>query len=510
MGDRLEKFRKILIANRGEIAVRVIRACRELEISPVVVYSDADAEALHVKLSDEAYNIGPAASIESYLCIEKVIDVAQRSGAEAVHPGYGFLSENQQFAQACQDSGLTFIGPTADSMRVMGDKVASRVAVQAAGVAAVPGTAALESIQDAVRAAGNLGYPVMLKASAGGGGKGLRLVSDEEQLRSVYETARNEARSSFNEPTVYLEKYLSRPRHLEIQILGDLHGNLIHLGERECSIQRRHQKLLEESPSPMMEETFREQLAEAALAVAKTVGYQNAGTVEFLVDSTSSSQQPKFYFLEMNTRLQVEHPVTEIVTGIDLVREQILIAAGNKLRYSQQDVRLRGSAIQCRIYAEDPQNQFSPSPGRITTYFEPSGPGIRNDSGVYAQVTIPVEYDPLISKLLAYGEDRGQAITRMRRALREYKIGGIQTTIPFFEVLLSDPEFLEGRLHTHFLEERELVEKMEVVLQESDVTPLIAAALYYRLRNHSSKTAGGQPRDSLWKYYGRFPDPFRK
>ncbi len=509
MGDRLEKFRKILIANRGEIAVRVIRACRELEISPVVVYSDADAEALHVKLSDEAYNIGPAASTESYLCIEKVIDVAQRSGAEAVHPGYGFLSENQQFAQACQDSGLTFIGPTADSMRVMGDKVASRVAVQAAGVAAVPGTAALESIQDAVRAAGNLGYPVMLKASAGGGGKGLRLVSDEEQLSSVYETTRNEARSSFNEPTVYLEKYLSRPRHLEIQILGDLHGNLIHLGERECSIQRRHQKLLEESPSPMMGESIREQLAEAALTVAKTVDYQNAGTVEFLVDSTSSSQQPKFYFLEMNTRLQVEHPVTEIVTGIDLVQEQILIAAGNKLRYSQPDVRLRGSAIQCRIYAEDPQNQFLPSPGRITTYFEPSGPGIRNDSGVYAQVEVPVEYDPLISKLLAYGEDRGQAIGRMRRALREYKIGGIQTTIPFFEVLLSDPEFLEGSLHTHFLEERELVEKMKVVLQKGDVTPLIAAALYYRLRNHSSKTAGGHPRDSLWKHYGRFPDPFR-
>ena len=336
MGDTLETFRKILIANRGEIAVRVIRACRELEISPVAVYSDADAESLHVKLSDEAYNIGPAASIESYLCMEKVIDAAQRSGAEAVHPGYGFLSENERFAQACQDSGLTFIGPTAASMRVMGDKIASRVAVQEAGVAAVPGTAALESIQEAVKAASGIGYPVMLKASAGGGGKGLRLVSDEEQLRSVYETARNEARSSFNEPTVYLEKYLSRPRHIEIQVLGDLHGNLIHLGERECSIQRRHQKLLEESPSPMMGETIREQLAEAALAVAKTVSYQNAGTVEFLVDSSSSSQQPKFYFLEMNTRLQVEHPVTEIVTGIDLVREQILIAAGNKLRYSQQ------------------------------------------------------------------------------------------------------------------------------------------------------------------------------
>ena len=490
-------FKKVLIANRGEIAVRIIRACRDLDISPVVIYSEADRAALHVRLAGEAYEIGPGPSSESYLVIDKIIDVARKARCQAVHPGYGFLAENQEFAQACDDSELIFIGPSVPAMRIMGDKVASREAVRKAGVEVIPGSEdEVRSHQEAVSRAAEIGYPVMVKASAGGGGKGLRKVSDEGDLRLAYQMARGEAQSSFNDPRVFLEKYLERPRHVEIQLLGDLDGHLIHLGERECSIQRRHQKLVEECPSPLVDPELRDRLGRAAVAAGNAVGYHNAGTVEFLIDSNLN-----FYFLEMNTRLQVEHPVTEMVTGIDLVREQIRIAAGQKLRYQQEDLQIRGHAIECRIYAEDPNNSFFPSPGKIVRLSEPSGPGIRIDGGVYAGCTIPVHYDPLISKLVAHAEDRGQAIRRIQRALREYQIAGVQTTIPFFEVLLSHPQFVRGDLHTHFIEEYRLVEQMsELPIQE---VPLIAAALHYVSQAQSGSPASRRPLNA-WRDYGRF------
>lgn len=490
-------FKKVLIANRGEIAVRIIRACRDLGISPVAVYSEADREALHVRLADQAYEIGPAPSSESYLVIEKILDVACKSGCQAVHPGYGFLAENEEFAEACQDSGLVFIGPSAASMKVMGDKVASRDAVRKAGVEVIPGSEGeIGSLQEAMTLADQIGYPVMVKASAGGGGKGLRMVVDERDLPSAYQMARSEAESSFNDPRVFLEKYLERPRHVEIQLLGDLDGHLIHLGERECSIQRRHQKLVEECPSPLVDPELRDRLGRAAVAAGEAVGYYNAGTVEFLIDSNLN-----FYFLEMNTRLQVEHPVTEMVFGMDLVREQIQIAAGRKLRYRQEDLQMHGNAIECRIYAEDPNNNFFPSPGKIVSLSEPSGPGIRNDSGVYAGCTIPVHYDPLISKLVAHGEDRRYAIRRIQRALREYQMLGVHTTIPFFEVLLSHPQFVRGDLHTHFIEEHRLVEQMaESPIQE---IPLIAAAIHYF--SHAERPNLGSQRPlSDWRNCGRF------
>ena len=503
-------FKKILIANRGEIAVRIIRACRDLGISPVVVFSEIDREALHVKLSDEAHSIGPSSSLESYLVMEKIIDAARSSGAEAIHPGYGFLSESGQFAQACEDSGLVFIGPSAASMKLMGDKIASRAAVQKAGVPILPGSPGpLQSGDDALTMASEIGYPVMLKASAGGGGKGLRLVGSQEELSSLYEIARAEAQASFGDPTLLIEKYLVQPRHIELQVLGDLEGNLIHLGERECSIQRRHQKLVEESPSPLVDPQFREEIGEAAVAVARTAHYHNAGTVEFLVEAEATAGKHRFYFLEMNTRLQVEHPVTELVTGIDLVRQQLLIAAGSKLHYRQEEIQPRGAAIECRIYAEDPHKSFFPAPGTVTTYFEPSGPGIRTDSGVCAGSVIPVEYDPLISKVIALGEDREQAIGRMRRALGEYKIGGVPTTLPFFEVLLSHPAFLKGDLHTHFVEEHQLIERLEEESEKSDTVPLIAAALNYFFEAQQPKSRSHGQR-SLWKNYLRYSDPFRK
>ena len=492
-------FKKALIANRGEIAVRIIRACRDLGISPVSVYSEADREALHVTLADEAYEIGPAPSSESYLVIEKMIGVARRSHCDAIHPGYGFLAENAEFAQACEDAGVIFVGPSVAAMKVMGDKVASRTAMAKAGVPIVPGTSeTLCSIQEAETAAAEIGYPVMLKASGGGGGKGLRKVDNPQQLLSAYEIAQSEAESSFNDPTLYLEKYLERPRHVEIQLLGDHTGHLIHLAERECSVQRRHQKLVEECPSPFVSQEMRSKLGEAAVSAGLAVDYYNAGTVEFLLDSEFN-----FYFLEMNTRLQVEHPVTEMVTGIDLVCEQFRIAAGQELRYQQEDLRMRGAAIECRVYAEDPHNHFFPSPGRIDSLSEASGPGIRNESSVYADCVIPIHYDPLISKLIAHGEDREQAIARMRRALGEYKIGGVRTTIPFFEVLFSHPQFVRGNLHTHFIEEHRLVEKMAEAQLEKESIPLIAAALDYFLRNRTSPETFARQR-SAWKERSRF------
>lgn len=495
-------FRKILIANRGEIAVRVIRACRDMGISPIAVYSGADRESLHVKLADEAYLIGPPPSSQSYLAIEKIIDAARKSNCEAIHPGYGFLAENDRFARACQDAGIVFIGPSPASMEILGDKIASRAAVQKTGVPVVPGTTdALSSVEEAVKAAACLGYPVMLKAAAGGGGKGLRKVNNESELRSTYAIAHSEALSSFGDPTLFVEKHLDKPRHIEIQLLGDHYGNLIHLGERECSIQRRHQKLVEECPSPVVSHDLRRQLGNAAVAAAAAFGYYNAGTVEFLVDT-----QFNFYFLEMNTRLQVEHPVTEMVTGLDLVQEQIRVAAGERLRHRQEDIQWRGSAIECRIYAEDPQNNFFPSPGKISSLSEPSGPGIRNDGGVLTGSEIPVQYDPLISKLIAYGEDRLQAVARMRRALREFKVGGIQTTIHFLEALLSHPEFIAGNLHTHFVEEHRIVDRITAPERGGDRVPVIAAALHYFFRSQAPAGVQPKPRRSAWKEFGRFPD----
>ena len=441
-------FKKILIANRGEIAVRVLRACHEMGIAAVVVYSDVDRAALHVRRADEAYPIGAAAASESYLNIGKILDVAKRSGADAIHPGYGFLSENSKFAQACADAGVKFIGPTAAAMEAMGSKTRARQAMEKAGVPLVPGTSrGVESPQQAEQVAARIGYPVMLKAAAGGGGKGMRLVHTPEELKSALEAARSEAERSFGDGEVYIEKAIMNPRHIEMQVLADEHGNTVYLGERECSLQRRHQKVLEEAPSPIVDADMRRQMGEVAVRVAQAAKYTNAGTVEFLVDD-----QRHFYFLEMNTRLQVEHPVTELVTGLDLVHLQIRIAAGEKLPLKQDNVQLRGHAIECRIYAEDPDNNYFPSPGKITLLLSPSGPGIRRDSGMYEGWSVPIDYDPLLAKLIGYGADRDQAIARLTRALGEYFVGGIKTNIALFSRILRDADFRAAKLDTGFLD----------------------------------------------------------
>jgi acetyl-CoA carboxylase biotin carboxylase subunit len=441
-------FNKILIANRGEIAVRVIRACHEMGIAAVAVYSDVDRASLHVRKADEAYPIGAAAASESYLNIPKILDVAAQSGADAIHPGYGFLSENAKFARACADAGIKFIGPTAAAMDAMGSKTRARQAMERVGVPFVPGTSrGLESFEQAEEVAARIGYPVMLKAAAGGGGKGMRLVHAPQELKSALESAGSEAERSFGDGEVYIEKAIINPRHIEMQVLADEHGNTVYLGERECSLQRRHQKVIEEAPSPIVDADMRRRMGEVAVRVAQAAAYTNAGTVEFLVD-----QQKNFYFLEMNTRLQVEHPVTELVTGLDLVHLQIRIAAGEKLPFTQEQVVIRGHAIECRIYAEDPDNNYFPSPGKITLLLLPSGPGIRRDSGMYEGWTVPMDYDPLLAKLIGYGTDREQAISRLTRALNEYFVGGIKTNISLFRRILSDPDFRAAKLDTGFLD----------------------------------------------------------
>jgi acetyl-CoA carboxylase biotin carboxylase subunit len=443
-------FRKVLIANRGEIAIRVMRGCRELGISPVAVYSEADRNALHVQMADEAYLIGPPPATDSYLVIDRIIEAAMTSGAEAIHPGYGFLAENAKFAQACEQQGLVFIGPSSASIELMGDKTAARRAMQAAGVPIVPGIDRfLQDDEEARQVIATMGYPVMIKAALGGGGRGMRLVHDAQQLSEALRAARSEARSAFGDPAIYIERYVTNPRHVEIQVLADAHGHVVYLGERECSIQRRHQKVVEESPSPLMTEDLRVQMGEAAVQAARAANYRNAGTVEFLVD-----EQRRFYFLEMNTRLQVEHPVTELVTGIDLVQAQLRIAVGEPLAYRQEEIRLRGAAIECRIYAEDPAYNFRPSSGRITVLQPPAGPWVRDERGVFAGGDVSPFYDPMISKLVVWGGTRQEAIARMRRALGEYVIGGIKTTIPFHQWLMDDEDFLAGRLDTGFIERR--------------------------------------------------------
>jgi acetyl-CoA carboxylase biotin carboxylase subunit len=441
-------FKKILIANRGEIAVRVLRACREMGIQSVAVYSDVDRAALHVRKADEAYHLGPAPAPESYLNIEKIMAAARKSGADAIHPGYGFLSENPRFAHACAEAGIKFIGPTAAAMEMMGSKTRARQHMDKAGVPFVPGTSrGVDSVEEAASVAEKIGYPIMLKAAAGGGGKGMRLVHTPEELRSALEGARSEAQRAFGDNEVYIEKAIVNPRHIEMQVLADEHGNTVYLGERECSIQRRHQKVLEESPSPLVDAEMRRRMGEVAVRVAQAAGYTNAGTIEFLAD-----QQKNFYFLEMNTRLQVEHPVTELITGLDLVHLQIRIAAGEKLPFRQEDIQLRGHAIECRIYAEDPDNNYFPSPGKITLLLLPSGPGIRRDSGMYEGWTVPIEYDPLLAKLIGYGTDRAQATARLVRALHEYFVGGIKTNLSLFRRILNDAEFQAGRLDTGYLD----------------------------------------------------------
>jgi acetyl-CoA carboxylase biotin carboxylase subunit len=442
------KLRKLLIANRGEIAVRVIRACREQGIATVAVYSEADRESLHVLLADEAYPIGPAPSTESYLVIDTLVRVAKASGADAVHPGYGFLAERAAFAEACAAAGLIFVGPPPDAIRSMGDKTAARRLARAQGVPMVPGTVEPVASGEAARTvAGEIGYPVMVKAAMGGGGKGMRVVRAERELESALALARSEAAAAFGDGAVYLERYVDEPRHIEVQVLADAHGGVVHLGERECSIQRRHQKLVEESPSPVVDAAFRARLGEAACRLARAAGYVNAGTVEFLVDA-----ERNFYFLEMNTRLQVEHPVTELVTGIDLVREQLRIAAGERLGYGQEDVTWRGSAIECRINAEDPFGGWLPSPGKITGLRPAAGAWVRDDSGVYEGYTVPRFYDTMMAKLIVWGADRPTAIARMLRALGEYHVAGVRTTIPILARIVAHDDFRAGRISTDFLE----------------------------------------------------------
>jgi acetyl-CoA carboxylase, biotin carboxylase subunit len=439
---------KVLIANRGEIAVRIIRACRELGFPTVAVYSEADRAALHVTYADQAMPVGPAPSRESYLRIDRIIDAAKKTGAEAIHPGYGFLAENADFARACEDAGLIFVGPSPDSINAMGSKTESRQRMKAAGVPVVPGlTEAVKSFDEIAAFASSAGFPIMIKASAGGGGKGLRFVEREEDLRGAYERVTSEAEAFFGDGSVYAEKFVASPRHIEVQVLGDRHGNIIHVGERECTLQRRHQKVVEECPSPVVDASLREQLGAMAVRAAKAVNYYSTGTIECLM-----GPDREFYFLEMNTRLQVEHPVTEMVWNVDLVKEQLRVARGEKLSHRQEDLSPLGHAIECRIYAEDPSRNFAPSPGLIRYMNLPQGPGVRNENGVYSGYNVPLYYDPMLSKLICHAGSRDEAIARMRRALSEYRVDGIETTVPFFTHIMDNADFAAARFDTGFID----------------------------------------------------------
>jgi acetyl-CoA carboxylase biotin carboxylase subunit len=496
---------KILIANRGEIAVRIIRACRDMGISTVAIYSECDRAALHVRLADEAWLVGPNPPRESYLKIDAIVDIAGRSGADAVHPGYGFLAENEDFAAACRDAGLTFIGPTPEAITLMGSKTAARQAAIKAGVPVVPGTEDPldEAVPDSevLRIAERIGYPLMLKAVAGGGGKGMRMVASPEDLPGALRAARSEAGSAFGDSAVYLERRILQPRHIEVQLLGDHHGTVLPFVERECSLQRRHQKVIEESPSLAVSPKTRQAMTTAAAAVARTVNYTNAGTIEFLLD-----ENEQFYFLEMNTRLQVEHPITEMVTGVDLVAWQIRIARGERLTLDAEAMLSpRGHAVECRVYAEDPDSNFMPSPGRITGLRVPHGPGVRDDSGAYEGGEVPIYYDPMISKLITWGETRPHALARMRRALSEYDVRGIKTTIPFFQWVLQDEDFLAGRFDTGFID-RKLGARNGVPLRspsdEHYEWAAIAAALAQSTRAITNVTAGNAA-TTRWKDQAR-------
>jgi acetyl-CoA carboxylase, biotin carboxylase subunit len=495
-------FKKILIANRGEIAVRIVRACHELGIAAVAVYSDVDRRALHVRMADEAYAIGPAAARESYLRVDKLIDVARRSGCDAIHPGYGFLAENPALPRACRDARIAFIGPTAEAMEQLGSKTAARQLAHRAGVPMVPGVREpIEQYSEAEQIAREIGFPVLLKAVAGGGGKGMRLVNTAAEMSSGWRDAGSEALNAFGDGRLYIEKYLPRPRHIEIQVFGDLHGNFVHLCERECSVQRRHQKVIEESPSPFVTPELRGAMGEAAVRLAREAGYTNAGTVEFLVDDARN-----FYFLEVNTRLQVEHPVTEAVTGLDLVKLQLRVASGEPLPLAQSDVALRGHALECRVYAEDPDNNFFPSPGEITSWRIPQGPGVRFDDGVYAGWTVPGDYDPLLGKLITSGSDRPEAAARMLRALGEFDVGGIRTNLALLAAIFADPEFARGEIYTRWLDEH-----LDSLLSHGSPSAAaanassaaadaaaIAAALWTWRRDAAARPAASAP-PSRWK-----------
>src|SRR5499427_1974129 len=495
-------FKKILIANRGEIAVRILRACRELGIQSVAVFSEVDRKSLHVRLADEAYAIGPAASRESYLRIDKLIDVARRAGCDAVHPGYGFLAENPALPRASNEAGVTFIGPPAEAMEALGSKTAGRQLARRVEVPTVPGTNdPIDKSQGQILAQ-SMGYPVLLKAVGGGGGKGMRLVHNDAEFESAFRDASSEATNAFGDGRLYLEKYLERPRHIEIQILADAHGRVVSLGERECSVQRRHQKVIEEAPSTIVTPELRRKMSEAAVRLARAGGYVNAGTMGFLVD-----QNRDFYFLEVNTRLQVEHPVTEQVTGLDLVKLQIAIAAGHRLPFAWETITPRGHALEVRLYAEDPENNFFPSPGKILSRHAPSGPGIRLDEGVYEGYMVPMEYDPLLSKLIAWGNSREETIARLRRALDEYTITGIRTNVSLFRRILGEPEFLGGEIHTKWLDEL-LARPRPPALAPREGTEeaaVIAAALWQALMGE--KSGSGHSREqtspSRWKMEGR-------
>ncbi len=495
-------FKKVLIANRGEIAVRLIRACRELEIPSVAIYSEADRNALHVKSADEAYCVGPPPSAESYLVMDRIIDVARRAGADAIHPGYGFLAENPVFAQLCADNGITFVGPSPAAIEMMGHKTIARTTMMKADVPVVPGTELIADDTELARKALEIGLPVMIKAAAGGGGKGMRVVAKESEIQGAIRAARSEARSSFGDDAVYVEKYLEDPRHIEFQVLADRHGNVIHLFERECSIQRRHQKVIEEAPSMALDDELRERMGRAAVEAARAAGYWSAGTVEFLVD-----KHRNFYFLEMNTRLQVEHPVTEMITGVDIAKEMFSIASGEKLSITQEEVRMNGWALECRVYAEDPYNNFLPSPGKILALRIPNGPGVRDDSGVYAGYEVPLFYDPMISKLCAWGRNRKEAIDRMKRALREYVVKGIRTTIPFHLKVMDNEHFIAGDITTGFIGDKFILEPAEGSDQLRDVA-IVAAALQTSRRRletvaPSQAPGGGQAGNDIWKMAGR-------
>src|SRR5512143_57209 len=496
-------FKKVLVANRGEIAVRIIRACRELGIDTVGVYSEADRQALHVRYADEAYLLGPAPSRESYLRADKIIDIARKCGADAVHPGYGFLAEREDFAQMCLDAGIAFIGPKPSSIAAMGDKAEARATVIKAGVPVVPGTEDVGNMTDEqlLRAAPQIGFPLLIKATAGGGGKGMREVESLEEMPTLLQSARREAESAFGDGNVYLEKLIEGARHIEIQILADTHGNVIHLGERECSLQRRHQKLLEEAPSSELDEELRNRMGTVAVKAAQAVNYVNAGTIEFLLDKDRN-----FYFLEMNTRLQVEHPVTEMVTGIDIVKEQIRIARGRALSYSQEEIKFNGHAIECRINAEDPYNNFMPSTGRITHMILPTGPGVRVDTGVYPGFEISPFYDSFISKLIVSGVTRGEAILLMRRDIEEYKIPGVRTNITFHQRMMDSHRFMGGQYDTRFVEERF---SMEAAQEGKETLPEIAAILATLVAHQRTERAAHiiqrNERDtSNWKWVGRW------
>ncbi len=495
-------IKKVLVANRGEIAIRVMRSCREMGITSVAVFSDSDRSAMHVRYANEAYHIGPSPSSESYLKADKIIEVAKLAGADAIHPGYGFLSENASFSERCKKEGIIFIGPDAFAITSMGDKITSRKRMINAGVPVVPGTT--ESITDeneAIKKIMEIGLPVMIKASAGGGGKGMRLVKKENDILSSIRAAKSEASASFSDDAVYIEKYIQSPHHIEFQILADKYGNTIHLFERECSVQRRHQKVIEETPSPLMNAEIREEMGKTAVAAAKAVNYHGAGTIEFIVDDNLN-----YYFLEMNTRLQVEHPITERVVGVDLVKEQIKIAQGEKLTLKQEELKQLGHAIECRIYAEDPENNFMPSPGTITHITEPLGLGVRHDGYVYEGYEIPIYYDPMISKLIVWAPNRTEAINRMKRALYAYKITGIKTSIPFLARVMENEDFINGNYNTHFIEKNhEFLMTRQPCGDKCQDIALIAAYIHYfnKLNNISSNSEKASENTNAWKEFGR-------